>query len=59
MSILTRYGGPGQKSWGYSAFGQITGLCPCQLEGSTYLCRNPSAAVLAMQCPNFKFYVAS
>jgi hypothetical protein len=26
------YGGPGQRSPDYSAFGQITGLCPCQLQ---------------------------
>jgi hypothetical protein len=27
-----RYGGLGQKSWDYSAFGQITGLWPCKLQ---------------------------
>jgi hypothetical protein len=26
------YGGPGKKSPDYSAFGQITGLCPCRLQ---------------------------
>jgi hypothetical protein len=26
------YGGPGQKYRDYSAFGQITGLCPCKLQ---------------------------
>jgi hypothetical protein len=36
------YGGPGQKSQDYSAFGQITGLCPCQLQA-------PSATRLAGQ----------
>jgi hypothetical protein len=28
------YGGPGQKYRDYSAFGQITGLCPCKLQAS-------------------------
>jgi hypothetical protein len=36
------YGGPGQKSPDYSAFGQITGLRPCKLQG-------PSATPLAGQ----------
>jgi len=36
------YGGPGQRSPDYSAFGQITGLYPCQL-------RAPSATWLAWQ----------
>jgi hypothetical protein len=27
-----RYGGPGQRSPDYSAFGQITGLRPCKLQ---------------------------
>jgi hypothetical protein len=26
------YGGPGQKYGDYSAFGQITRLCPCKLQ---------------------------
>jgi hypothetical protein len=41
-SMLLRYGGPGQKSPDYSAFGQITGLCPCRLQA-------PSATRLAGQ----------
>jgi hypothetical protein len=28
------YGGPGQKSPEYSAFNQVTGLCPCQLQAT-------------------------
>jgi hypothetical protein len=36
------YGGPGQKYRDYSAFGQITGLCPCKLQA-------PSGARLAGQ----------
>jgi ankyrin repeat protein len=36
------YGGPGQRSPDYSAFGQITGLCPCQLQA-------PKATWLAWQ----------
>jgi hypothetical protein len=36
------YGGPGQRSPDYSAFGQITGLCPCQLQA-------PNASWLAWQ----------
>jgi hypothetical protein len=31
-AYIRRYGGPGKKSPDYSAFGQITGLCPCQLQ---------------------------
>jgi hypothetical protein len=27
-----KYGGPDQKSPDYSAFGKITGVCPCQLQ---------------------------
>jgi hypothetical protein len=36
------YGGPGQKYGDYSAFGQITGLCPCKLQA-------PSGTRLAWQ----------
>jgi hypothetical protein len=36
------YGGPGKNSPDYSAFGQITGLCPCQLQA-------PNATRLAGQ----------
>jgi hypothetical protein len=36
------YVGPGQKYGDYSAFGQITGLCPCQLQA-------PNATRLAGQ----------
>jgi hypothetical protein len=38
----TEYGGPGKKSPDYSAFGQITGHCPCQLQA-------PNATRLAGQ----------
>jgi hypothetical protein len=31
-NFYTQYGGPGQKSPDCSAFGQITGLCPCRLQ---------------------------
>jgi hypothetical protein len=30
--LIELYGGPGQKSWDYSAFGQITGLWPWKLQ---------------------------
>ena len=40
--ITNEYGGPGKKSPDYSAFGQITGLCPCRLQA-------PSATRLAGQ----------
>jgi hypothetical protein len=30
--IPVLYEGPGQKYGDYSAFGQITGLCPCKLQ---------------------------
>jgi hypothetical protein len=29
LAFNSLYEGPGQKSREYSAFGQITGLCPC------------------------------
>ena len=40
--ISSLYGGPGQKSPDYSAFGQITGLCAYRLQA-------PSATWLAGQ----------
>jgi hypothetical protein len=32
FDLLIIYERPGQKSREYSAFGQITGLCPCKLQ---------------------------
>ena len=40
--FATTYGGPRQRSPDYSAFGQITGFCPCQLQA-------PNATWLAWQ----------
>jgi len=42
LDIVSKYGGPGQKSPDYGAFGQITGLCLCRLQA-------PSATWLAGQ----------
>jgi len=41
---ITSYGGPGQNYRDYSAFGQITGLCPCKLQAlsGTQLAGQPS-----------------
>jgi hypothetical protein len=41
-AMRPKYEGPGQKYGDYSAFGQITGLCPCKLQA-------PNATPLAGQ----------
>jgi hypothetical protein len=41
---ILEYEGPGQKYRDYSAFGQITGLCPCKLQApsGTWLAGQPA-----------------